>query len=149
MSALLYDVAQRWMGTTELSGIADNPDIIHMLTLDADWPQHDEVAWCSAAMNFWCYACCLPRTKSLLARSWLGVGQSIPLKYAVRGDVVVFARPGINQPGPLVLDAPGHVALFTKAGPEHVIVLGGNQSDTVSLASYESSRVLGVRRLKR
>lgn len=149
MSALLYDVAQRWMGTKELSGLADNVDIMHMLTLDVDWPQHDEVPWCSAAMNFWAYACCLPRSKSLLARSWLGVGQSIPLEYAVRGDVVVFSRAGRSQPGPTVLNAPGHVALFTKAGPAHVIVLGGNQGDTVSLASYDSSRVLGVRRLKR
>ena len=91
----------------------------------------------------------LPWSRSLAARSWLRVGTPIALDQAIVGnDVVVLQRGTGAQPGPSVIDAPGHVALFGGFdGPDRVILRGGNQGDAVSDASFPRARVLGVRRL--
>jgi hypothetical protein len=63
-------------------------------------------------------------------------------------DVVVLKRGSGKQPGPDVINAPGHVGFF--AGYEYgnkIYLLGGNQGDTVSIAAYDTNRVLGIRRL--
>jgi len=142
-----FSIAQRFVGTTEAVGVASNPLILAMLKLDQGWPQDDEVPWCSAFLNWVAWLLRLPRSKSLAARSWLTVGQPIPIESAEAGfDVVVFSRGG-NPPGPEVLNAPGHVALFASVEGGLVYVLGGNQGDTVKVSAYPLTRVLGVRRL--
>lgn len=149
VSTNLFLIAQRYMGRKELPGEYENaPFIMDWLTLDADWPQNDEVPWCSAAMNFWCWLLDLPRTKSLLARSWLGVGMPIELEDAEVGfDVVIFSRGNGKQPPASDVTAPGHVALFAGVVGDKIYVLGGNQGDSVSLRGYPKSRLLGVRRI--
>ena len=144
-----YQIAERFVGMEEVPGHADNAAILAMLRLDAAWPRHDEVPWCSAFINYVCWLLRLPRSKSLAARSWLGVGKAIELVDAMPGhDVVVLARGGGNQPGPEVLDAPGHVGFFSGLGDGgYVQILGGNQHNSVSVAPYPVERVLGVRRL--
>lgn len=143
-----YSIAQRFVGTKEVAGAASNPNVLAMLTLDASWPQGDDVPWCSAFVNYVAWLLRLPRSKSLRARSWLAIGVPIALEQAEPGfDVVIFKRGGGNQPGPEVLDAQGHVAFFGGLDGASVLALGGNQSDSVSVASYPRTRVLGVRRL--
>ena len=96
-----FEIAQRFTGIKEVAGIRDNPMILAMLRLDGDWPEHDEVPWCSAFVNFVCWLLRLPRSKSLRARSWLGVGHRISLEDARVGcDVVVISRGEPPQPGP-------------------------------------------------
>jgi uncharacterized protein (TIGR02594 family) len=142
------DLARRFIGTAEVSGHASNPQVLAMLQLDSDWPQVDEIAWCSAFANYIAWLLDLPRSKSLAARSWLRVGEYVPLELARAGfDVVILKRGGGGQPGPDVIDAPGHVAFFVGLEGEMVHVLGGNQGDQVSVASFHASAVLGVRRL--
>jgi hypothetical protein len=133
-----------------------------MLTLDSKWPEDDKVPWCSAFTNYICWWLRLPRSKSLRARSWLEVGFSIPDKDAEVGfDVVILKRGGGNQPGPEVIKAPGHVGFFGGWGwpnadtdhygemiPTHVKLLGGNQSDSVCVASYNVNRILGIHRIR-
>ena len=112
-----YDIAQRFIGISEVSGPTSNPHILAMLQLDMDWPEGDEVAWCSAFMNYITWLLRLPRSKNLLARSWLLVGKSKSLDEAEIGfDVVVLKRGSGGQPGPDVIDAPGHVGFY--AGTE-------------------------------
>ena len=143
-----FEIAQRFTGIKEVAGIRDNPMILAMLRLDGDWPEHDEVPWCSAFVNFVCWLLRLPRSKSLRARSWLGVGHRISLEDARVGcDVVVISRGEPPQPGPEVLDAPGHVGFFAGYDDTYVQMLGGNQGDTVSVRSYRRERILGLRRL--
>jgi hypothetical protein len=43
----LFDFAERFVGMKELAGDEDNPQILAFLKLDADWPDRDEVPWCS------------------------------------------------------------------------------------------------------
>jgi len=148
-----YELAERFIGTKEVSGHVDNPQVMAWLTADSTWPQNDEVPWCSGFVNWVCKIFRVTRSKSLRARSWLGVGTPVTLECAKQGwDVCIFKRGGTNQPGPEVLDAPGHVAFFSAHNPSEeynwVYVLGGNQRDEVSVSRYPVSQLLGIRRLR-
>ncbi len=143
-----YDLAQRFVGISEVDGTTSNPQILAMLKLDGDWPDDDSVPWCSAFANYIAWLLRLPRSKSLRARSWLLVGEVIDLTQAEPGfDLVIFKRGGGKQPGPDVIEAPGHVGLYAGVEGSMVLVLGGNQGDSVSIGRYPKSRLLGVRRL--
>lgn len=142
-----YDLAQRFVGTREIGGQIDNPMVLAMLKLDNDWPQDDEVPWCSAFVNYICWLARLPRSKDLRARSWLTIGKGIALDDAEPGDIIVLQRGKGEQPGPEVLDAPGHVGFYAGRFDHFIEVLGGNQSDQVKISNYPKSRLLSVRRL--
>lgn len=143
----LFDSAQRFVGTKEVGGQMDNPMVLAMLKLDNDWPESDEVPWCSAFVNFICWFLRVPRSKNLRARSWLQVGRGIQLDDAEPGDIIILKRGSGEQPGPDVLEAPGHVGFYAGRFAGFIEVLGGNQSDTVKVSRYPSTRLLGVRRL--
>lgn len=136
----LHTIGSRFLGLKEVAGSVNNPQIMAMLQLDNKWPSGDEVPWCSAFVNYCAFLLGLPRSKSLSARSWLTVGEGIDPNFAHKGcDIVVFSR-GDNPTS-------GHVAIFDSHVGMSLNVLGGNQGDTVSIAPYSVSRVLGVRRL--
>ncbi|MBU1740024.1 MAG: TIGR02594 family protein, partial [Proteobacteria bacterium] len=142
------DLAQRFVGVKEVPDTASNPHVLAMLRLDQKWPKGDHVPWCSAFINYVAWLLRLPRSKSLMARSWLLVGKPVPKEEAEVGfDVVVLKRGGANQPGPEKIDAPGHVGLFAGREGKKVLILGGNQSDAVNVSLYPETLVLGVRRL--
>jgi len=144
-----FDIASRYIGMAEVAGASRaNPSVLAMLKLDNTWPQDDDVPWCSAFANHVAWLLRLPRSKSLRARSWLQVGMPITLAQAQPGfDVVILKRGGGNQPGPEVIDAPGHVGFYAGREGDSILVLGGNQSDAVNIGHFPSSRLLGVRRL--
>lgn len=143
-----FTLAQRFIGTKEVGGQVDNPLILAMLKLDNDWPENDEVPWCSAFANYICWLLRLPRSKSLRARSWLNVGKGISLDDAEPGyDIVILKRGTGDQPGPEVIKAPGHVGFYAGRMGDFIEVLGGNQGDTVKISRYPKNRLLGVRRL--
>lgn len=144
--------AQRYIGIKEVPGQSSNPEILAMLRLDNSWPANDEVAWCSAFANKIAWSLRLPRSKNLAARSWLMVGEPIPLNAAEAGFDVVVLKQSEADPGPEELKFRGHVGFFAGLetlgdGSQRVHVLGGNQGDAVSVTSFPASRVLGVRRL--
>jgi hypothetical protein len=104
---------------------------------------------CSAALNYWAWLLRLPRSKSLRARSWLEVGTPVSeMDVEVGFDVVVLKR-GASDAGPETINAPGHVGLYAGTMPldSDVLILGGNQSNKVSVAAFSASRILGIRRL--
>ena len=147
MDITAFDIAQRFTGIKEVGGSVDNPQIMAMLKLDNDWPEEDEVPWCSAFANYVCWLLRLPRSKNLRARSWLTVGKGIYLDQAEAGDIIILKRGKGEQPGPEVIEAPGHVGFYAGRFGEFIEVLGGNQSDTVKVSRYPRTRLLGVRRL--
>ena len=137
MNITAFDLAQRFVGVKETSGATSTPIILAMLTLDGDWPKDDAVPWCSAFTNYIAWLLRLPRSKSLVARSWLDVGRPILLEDASAGhDVVILSR-----------DGGGHVGFFAALHGNDVLLLGGNQHDSVSVSAFPRNRVLGVRRL--
>jgi uncharacterized protein (TIGR02594 family) len=146
-----YELGTRFMGIKERPGaLANNPQILAMLQLDGDsWVTNDETAWCSAYVKYVCHLYGdIPRSKRLNARSWLAVGTPVEVEDAMRGFDIVILKRGVDpQPGPDVLDAPGHVGFFSELAPGKVWLLGGNQGNTVSVAPFDVTRILGVRRL--
>ncbi len=149
MNVTAYDLGRRFLGMGEIAGEKHNGFIVwaHSLCGLPDSP--DELPWCSSWLNAVCFLLDLPRSGSAAARSWLTVGKEIDLDRARPGfDIVILKRGGGGQPGPEVLQAPGHVGLYSGHDNFFVDLLGGNQGDKVSIASYERARILGVRRLK-
>lgn len=153
MSALLYAQAQRFVGEVrEIPGANHHSPFIQWCFECCGYGPEtpDEVPWCSAFVNRIAWMLRKPRSKSAAARSWLTVGVPVPLHEAELGDVVILKRGGGEQPGPEVTKgAPGHVGFFAgqnmTAGK--VLILGGNQSDGVTVASFPSELILGIRRI--
>jgi len=151
MKITLYTLAHRFRGMKEIAGEKDQPFIVwcHSLCgLGIDQP--DETPWCSSWLNGLAFLLGLPRSESAAARSWLEVGKPVFADEArPEFDVVVFKRGPDPQPGPEVTrGAPGHVGLF--AGEDtngEILVLGGNQGNTVSIQRFPANRLLGIRRL--
>ena len=115
--------------------LPDNPVVLEYYK-EAGHPEvkHDRVSWCAAFVGAILHRAGLKPSGSLMARSYLNWGTST--KKPVRGSIVVFSR------GPVL----GHVAFFDRDNGDGTIrVLGGNQSNAVSLASFPKSRVLGYR----
>ena len=133
-------IARSYLGTKELKGAADNRQIMEMYhTVGHHWVEHDEVAWCAAFVGHCLEKAGITSTRKLNARSYLTWGEKVAgPEQAREGDIVIFTR-GSNT-------AQGHVAFFLKATGSQVEVLGGNQSDGVTIARYAKSRLLGIRR---
>lgn len=144
----LYEAAERYIGIAELGSKADHPLIQWWLSLCSfGFNATDETPWCSAFLNGMCWQLRLPRSKSAMARSWLTLGTAVDLHDARKGDIIILTRGSGEQPGPEVLDAPGHVGLFSGFTPGRIFLLAGNQGNQVSVASFDVGRLLGVRRL--
>lgn len=70
-----------------------------------------------------------------LARNWLKFGTVTPPRF---GAIMVFWRG--EKKGPY-----GHVGFYVGEGDEHFHILGGNQSNRVSVAEIAKNRFLGAR----
>lgn len=125
-------------GTKEFPGTADSPVILA-------WAEevglrnaykHDETAWCGLTMAIvakragWDYN---PGGNSLWARNWALWGTKQPL--AMLGDVLVFPR-----------GTGGHVAEYIGEDDTHYHILGGNQSDQVSITRKPKLPIIAIRR---
>jgi uncharacterized protein (TIGR02594 family) len=142
-----YSIAKQYLGVKEIPGTLNNPVIMAMLKLDAQWPENDETAWCSAFVNWIAFNSGVWRSKSLMARSWLAMHQSVQPEHAEQGwDVVILSRGPLPQPGPGYMNAPGHVGLYAFHDDKQIWILGGNQGDMVSIKPYPLNRLLGIRR---
>lgn len=136
----------RWMqraaadvGVRELPGKAVHPRITEFYThahVDPD-SNDDEVSWCAAAMSCWLDEAGYLSPNTARARKFLAWGEA--LQEPRLGCIVVFSRglPTSNQ---------GHVALYCQTGsPGHIVVLGGNQLNSVRFHEYQTARILGFR----
>jgi uncharacterized protein (TIGR02594 family) len=142
-------LARRYLGVKEIDGPGSNPHILAWLSRVAPWANDDEIPWCSAFVFHlaWLLELERPQLRPAAARSWLMVGTPVQLADARPGfDVVVMTR-GDGAPGPDVLEAPGHVGFYVESLGPTVAVLGGNQGDAVSVRDFQTSRILGIRRL--
>ncbi len=144
MDITAVQLASRFIGVVqERPGSLDDPFIVWCLSRVGLPDQHDEVPWCSAFTNVIAWMLGLQQSKLANARSWLSVGDPVHLDDAASGfDVVVLQRP----PNP----ASGHVGFFVghRVADQHVIVLGGNQGNAVSVVPFPVADILGIRRLK-
>ena len=95
----------------------------------------DAVPWCAAFLGAMLKRGGFAGTGSLLARSYLNWGEGI--EAATAGAVAVLTRG--NDPGA------GHVGFVVGTAGGKVFLLGGNQSDAVTVEAFDAGRVLGYR----
>jgi uncharacterized protein (TIGR02594 family) len=127
------------LGLHELPGAAAKPRIVEMYAR-AGHPEirSDEVAWCSAALNAWMVESHCRGTGSLAARSWLTWGRAVDLRKTIpRGAVLIFRRGNSSWQG--------HVCLCLEDRDDILTVIGGNQSDGVTIARYRKAARIGAR----
>jgi len=131
-------------GVVELPGGAHNPRIIEYGQAVDLFVTSDEIPWCSNFVNWLFWQLDMKRTRSARARSWLETGAR--LTSPALGCIAICSRGPSPQPGPEVIEAPGHVTLFTDLPePGMFSGLGGNQSNRVCERNYPLASVLGWR----
>lgn len=132
-------------GMVEFAGKADNQAILNWAdeVEKALGVKHlgytaDSIPWCGlfvgvvAARAGW--ADQMPKTP-LWAKSWLEFGEKASTPSF--GDILVFGR-----------DGGGHVGFYVGEDAGYYHVLGGNQSDAVTITRIAKGRLLGARRPK-
>ena len=95
----------------------------------------DETAWCAAFLGACLERAGIASTRSLMARSYLGWGDAVSEPRA--GAIAVVSR--TSDP------SLGHVGFLVGETTDTIILLGGNQSDAVTVAAFSRSRLLGLR----
>lgn len=127
------------LGVKEYPGDADNPRIIEYHATTAYGAKDDEVSWCSAFVNWCIEQHGIDGTDNAAARSWLNWGKAI--RTPVPGCITVLWRESPNS-------WKGHVGFYVGKHPtndQFILLLGGNQSDSVCVAAYKKERVLSFR----
>lgn len=135
-----YELALKELGTVEWAE-GSNPKVTAYYR-DAGHSEvkDDSVAWCAAFVGAMLHRAGLKGTGKLTARSYLEWGEPVGLADAKPGDIVIFSRGNSAWQG--------HVAFFSSRKGAFIEVVGGNQRDSVSIARYPASSLLGIRRLK-
>jgi uncharacterized protein (TIGR02594 family) len=131
--------ALKLYGTKELFGNNHNQVIL-------DWAKvvgipnlvkNDEQAWCGLFMAYVAIRgqkhVPMKSYDILRALKWVGFGT--PVAEAMLGDVLIFRRPG-----------GGHVGMYIGEDDKAYHVLGGNQSNMVSILRFDKARIVGIRR---
>ena len=127
-------VAKAELGTKEIVGPEHNSRVIEYHATTTLKAKTDEVPWCSSFVNWVLTQAGYKTTKSAAARSWIRYGTKSRLQY---GAIVVTSR-GDNP-------VAGHVGFCTNFDGKHCFLLGGNQSNSVSIIRVPLSKILAVR----
>jgi len=138
----LLKIAASQLGQKEILGNDDNPEILkYWKETNILAAEHDEVAWCSAFVNWCCKKAGAEMSGKANARSWINTGKGTRMPKP--GDVVVFWRDSVDS-------WKGHVGFFLgfNSDTSQIFCLGGNQSDSVSVQAYDAGKVLGFRRVE-
>lgn len=115
--------------------LRNNPRILEYHASTTLHAQTDEIAWCSAFVNWCMEQAKIHGTGLALARSWLKWGML--LAEPKLGCVTILKR-GSNP-------SQGHVGFWIGEDGSHLILLGGNQGDMVCLKPFPKADVLGYR----
>jgi uncharacterized protein (TIGR02594 family) len=128
--------ARRFMGLMEIAGARSNPTIMGWAKAAGGWIasyfNNDDIPWCGLFMAH-IMGATLPNERlpsnPLAAKSWAKFGR--PLNVPSLGCVLVFSRSG-----------GGHVGLYVGETMTAYRVLGGNQSNSVSLTWIDKERLV-------
>lgn len=125
--------AKKHIGLKEIPGPKHNATILSWLSQLKAWWKEDETPWCGVFV-----AHCFRVSDMQLPKLWMrakewGNGWGTKLNKAAPGCVVVFDREGGGHVG--------FVLGITKSN--ELVVLGGNQSNSVNIAKFSMDRVFG------
>lgn len=134
VSAPWFDIARTHLGTKEAPGAANNPQVLRWYAEAGVPQQSDEVPWCAAFVGSMLKEAGYKPSGSLMARSYLEWGDE--LDKPRKGCIVVLKR-----------GAPpaGHIGFVESWTAATIRVLGGNQGNSVSIASFSRSSKLSYR----
>lgn len=121
------------LGVSEIVGRRHNPRIVEYHSYCDLRATNDEVPWCSSFVNWTFGVLDMTRTDKATARSWLEWGK----EREAFGCVYVMSRGKSRWTG--------HVGFLLARIGERYAILGGNQSNRVSVAFYPVSKHLGYR----
>lgn len=141
--SLPLKIAFREFGQAAIAGAANNKRILEYLQtidqrLSATLKGSDETDWCAAFMNWCVEQAGLVGTKSPAAIGWKKFGTDV-LSSPQRGDIVVLKRWKTGD----TWSWQGHIGFFLSMTEDEIELLGGNQSSSVSIATYPKNGVLG------
>lgn len=132
------------LGVKEISGANSNPIIINMameLGVRSIYT-NDDTSWCALFQNFICKMCSKPivndkgdKYNLLRAKSFADWGNPVANGDERLGDILVFKRPG-----------GGHVGMYIAESDTSFFVLGGNQSNAVTITEIAKDRKIACRR---
>jgi uncharacterized protein (TIGR02594 family) len=124
-------------GVREIAGPRTNANIAAYLAVVGLGTAGDETPWCSAFANWCMIQAGIGGSGRPNARSWLSWG-GMCLAAPRYGAVSVLWRGSKSG-------WQGHVGFYVGSQSNKILLLGGNQGNSVSLASYSRDRVLGYR----
>jgi len=137
-SLVWFKEAKRLLGTREKPGAGSNTTILNWATAQGIPYKGDDIPWCGLFVGH-CISATLDREPTpasvLSARAWNAFGiRTRPTP----GAVMVFWRKSLGS-------GLGHVGLYAGEDEDAYRIVGGNQSDTVSLAWITKNRLVGAR----
>lgn len=125
-------------GQREIPGRRHNPRIVEYFTAVSATIVDDETAWCSAFVNWVMAQHNITGTRRANARSWLNWGNPLPEDAPYYGAITVLWRVSRRS-------WKGHVGFYVGEEGNDLVLLGGNQGNSVSLRNYPKSRLLAYR----
>lgn len=124
--------ARHELGVQEVKGAKHNARILEYHSVTTLRATTDEVPWCSSFIAWIMEQAGIRSTRSAAASSWLQWGHE--LTEPRLGCLVIFRRAGGH-----------HVGIFEGWNNGRLMILGGNQSDSVRVSPYSTDTVLGYR----
>lgn len=132
MNPSWVQIALAEQGQAEQAGDKQNPRIVAYHAITGLRAQNDETPWCASFVGWCLEQAGLKSTGSAVARSYETWG--VALEKPVLGAIVTFTRAG-----------GGHVGFYMGARDGKWLILGGNQSNRVSIAAYDPNRMTAIR----
>ena len=129
--------ARSLLGTKEKPGTSNNPIIMEWANAIGGWVANfytkDEIPWCGLFV-----AHCLSEHNIKIPKNPLSALEysrwGVKLSKGTPGAVMVFTRP-----------SGGHVGFYVSEDATDYHILGGNQSDMVTITKIDKSRLVGIR----
>jgi uncharacterized protein (TIGR02594 family) len=128
-------LSNKW---AEIAGADDNPLIVSCWDYVDEAPavHDDETSWCSAYMNRVVRLAGYQGTRKGNARSWLTWGAALPT-YRVGGIAILWRESPQSWKG--------HVSILIGWTAASLLLLGGNQSDRITVGAFPRSQLLSLR----
>ncbi len=126
-------IARGELGQHEVAGPGNNPRVLQYHDETSLNASQDSVPWCSSFVSWCLHRAGYRSTKNAWAQSYTSFGKDAGgPKY---GCIVVFKWSAST----------GHVGFCVGTQGNKVLVLGGNQSDSVSIAPFAMNKIVGFR----
>jgi uncharacterized protein (TIGR02594 family) len=129
------EIAKGYVGLKEIPGAKHNTVIQSWLARLGAWWRDDETPWCGVFVAHCLREAGLPLPQNWMrARAWADYGSNLRSTHVAPGAILVFARQG-----------GGHVGFYAGEDSSYFYVLGGNQSNAVTISKIAKARCIAIR----